>query len=430
MSLTLDPAKLARREADEAGDYYQVGQAFGLLTKAASSRPVASPVLHGRLIVPQSGWALLTVPNALVRGLFDAMDETGIELPPGHQGGPFVAHISVIRGEEIDKLGGPDKISERGHPFTYQLGPIMSVEPKGWSEMSRVWFVKVISPELKALRKSYGLSPLPNGDHDFHISIAVRKKNVLNPGPASKAAAADDDDDPDDDGPGGGDKKEIRMPMVMQRIVITKMTFGKPDEGMDDFMERLRKRRDKPVAKTAAVKTAAGMAQFAKTFKQVIPTLADAGRQTIGRARPALADLGRNALGGAEPTLGNLGRFVSSVPAGQKFAPTIGQGLKNTARAAVRFRYPVLDRPPGVKSMPRVLDRTRAWAGTGLRGGSLVSMGLSAPTIANAALRGYPNMVGEWTAGLAGRPQDKRESQGSDARGSCRASTAIWPTTP
>ena len=109
----------------------------------------------------------------MVRGLFDAKERAGVELPPGHTGGPFTAHISVMNEGEVAKIGGPDKISERGHPFNYQLGPMMTVEPKGWSEMSRVWFVKVISPELKALRKSYGLPPLPNGDHEFHVSVAV-----------------------------------------------------------------------------------------------------------------------------------------------------------------------------------------------------------------------------------------------------------------
>jgi hypothetical protein len=63
-----------------------------------------------------------------------------------------------------------------------------------------VWAIQVASPELAALRKSYGLSPLPNGDHQFHITVAVRRKNVLAPNEVAKvdgsrgtakAAAAD-----------------------------------------------------------------------------------------------------------------------------------------------------------------------------------------------------------------------------------------------
>ena len=395
MSLTLDPVKLARREADDAGDYYQVGQAFGLLTKAASSRPVASPVLHGRLIVPQTGWALLTVPNALVRGLFDAMDETGIELPPGHKGGPFTAHVSVMTGDEVKKLGGPDAISERGHPFNYQLGPIQSVEPSGWDEMSRVWFVKVISPELKALRKSYGLSPLPNGDHNFHISIAVRRKNVLNQGPVSKAAAADEDDDEDvHSGQGkdvhSGDKKEIRIPLCMHRIVITRLTFGKPEDDDDE--------RDEKQASIGDI-----FKRLGSSFSKAKPALAGLGQQVGSVAKPAFRAAGKKLYG--------LPRFVARVPEGRSVASTPGDALRSAANTYFRPRYPLLDRPIGVKSMPRVLDRTRAWAGTGLRGGSLLSMSLSAPTIANAALRGYPNMLGSHVAAAGGQPEATEQIQ-------------------
>jgi hypothetical protein len=49
-----------------------------------------------------------------------------------------------------------------------------------------VWALQVASPELAALRKSYGLSPLPNGDHPFHITVAVRRTNVLKPNEVSK----------------------------------------------------------------------------------------------------------------------------------------------------------------------------------------------------------------------------------------------------
>jgi len=44
-------------------------------------------------------------------------------------------------------------------------------------------------PELASLRKSYGLSPLVNGDHPFHITVAVRRKSVLQENGVRKAAA-------------------------------------------------------------------------------------------------------------------------------------------------------------------------------------------------------------------------------------------------
>lgn len=166
-------------------DAYDVGQAHGWLQKSASDAETV-PIMKGRLVISKSGWGLLEVPNALVRGIFDTLSEPGIELPAWK--GQFNAHISVFRGDEVEAIGGPEKINERGKLFTYQLGPIQTVQPKTWAGVSRVWFVKVTSPELQNLRKSYGLTPKMNGTHDFHITIAVRKTSVLKPNAISKAA--------------------------------------------------------------------------------------------------------------------------------------------------------------------------------------------------------------------------------------------------
>lgn len=179
--LPLQPDDLPRR----------VGQEHAALCKTAGDAAL-SPVLTGRFYVSKSGWGLLSVPNSLARGLFEASQEPGIELPPGPGDPPglFNAHVSVFRKEEIEQLGGPDRLKERGEVFCYNLGPVKSVVPMGWSEMSRCWFVEIHSPELKALRKSYGLSPLPmKGDMElpFHITFAVRRKGILQPNALSKA---------------------------------------------------------------------------------------------------------------------------------------------------------------------------------------------------------------------------------------------------
>jgi hypothetical protein len=136
--------------------------------------------LSGAVYLSSSGWLLMGVPNALVRGVFSAMKEPGIELPPSGDDGQLNAHVSVMRPEEIEMIGGPSKITERGKSYQYALGRMYEVEPDGWSEMSKVWFIRVHSPELQELRRSYGLSSLPNdGKYDFHITCAVRRKKVL-----------------------------------------------------------------------------------------------------------------------------------------------------------------------------------------------------------------------------------------------------------
>ncbi len=166
-------------------DPYSVGQAVVLLARAgekqAADAPVTAFALKGKLVLSQSGWILLTVPNALARGAFDALGEPGTELPPGSDGKPFNAHASIIRPEELEQHNiNPEDIAERGHEFAYTLGPVKTVQPAGWSEMSTVWYIEIKSPALENLRKSYGLTAKPKENkHEFHISFAVRKRNVL-----------------------------------------------------------------------------------------------------------------------------------------------------------------------------------------------------------------------------------------------------------
>lgn len=159
---------------------------FGtLLAKQAADTPELVYNLVGQLYHTQ-GWILLSVPNALVRGYYAAMREPGIELPPGPHGDDLNAHISVIRPDELTKIGGPDRVTERGKQFTYTTGRTYTVEPE-WPDVAKVWYLRVHSPELQTLRRSYGLSSLPNeGQFDFHITLAVRRKKVLGRNDASK----------------------------------------------------------------------------------------------------------------------------------------------------------------------------------------------------------------------------------------------------
>jgi len=184
----LDPANW-RAECLQNTPAYHAGNAAAWLTKAGAVG--TNHYLTGRLYVSKSGWLLLSVPNALVRGVFDAMTATGAELPTmsafkGEAADKELlnAHISVMTAEEVEQIGA-DKINERGHHFHYALGQVREFSPKT-DALSRVWAIQVASPELAALRKSYGLTPLPNGDHPFHITVAVRRKNVLAPNEVAK----------------------------------------------------------------------------------------------------------------------------------------------------------------------------------------------------------------------------------------------------
>jgi hypothetical protein len=178
--------------SDEFDDgVYEKGNAHGWLIKSSQSA-TTSYQLAGRLYVAKSGWLLLSVPNALVRGVFDALHAPGVELPrAGAMNVPNVdsdllnAHISVMTAAEVETIGA-NKINERGHTFRYTLGPVKEVPVSNIDGVSKVWFIQVASPELAALRKSYGLSPKPKDDEPFHITVAVRRRNVLRENDVSK----------------------------------------------------------------------------------------------------------------------------------------------------------------------------------------------------------------------------------------------------
>jgi DNA-binding PadR family transcriptional regulator len=67
------------------------------------------------------------------------------------------------------------EITELGEEFNFKLGKFYSIEPKGWKEMERVWFVSIDSPDLEKLREKYGLTKKLN-ENEFHFTCAVRKK--------------------------------------------------------------------------------------------------------------------------------------------------------------------------------------------------------------------------------------------------------------
>jgi ADP-ribose pyrophosphatase YjhB (NUDIX family) len=156
---------------------YQAGNALGWLSKGNKQASTNYP-LAGRLYVSKNGWLMLSVPNALVRGVYDALVAPGAELPTHERSEVLNAHITVMTGDEVSKIGA-DKINERGHNFHYTLGALKEIPLNKPGNLSKVWAIQISSPQLAEIRKSYGLSPLPNKDEPFHITVACRRKGVL-----------------------------------------------------------------------------------------------------------------------------------------------------------------------------------------------------------------------------------------------------------
>ena len=149
--------------------------------------PDKSYAMEGELYLSSTGWLMLRVPHPMGRGVFSTINETGLELPKNPEG-KLEAHITVMRPEELSQIGGAEKIDERGKRFSYTLGPLRTVARPADNSLSRVWYIEVKSPELSELRRSYGLSNTPDNDkYQFHITVAVRRKNVLSSRETSKA---------------------------------------------------------------------------------------------------------------------------------------------------------------------------------------------------------------------------------------------------
>ena len=121
---------------------YHAGNALGWLYRGDKQAATSYP-LSGRLYLSKSNWLLLSVPNALVRGVYDALSAPGAELPlAGTMNVPNVkedllnAHISVMTAEEVEQVGA-DKINERGHMFSYTLGPMTEITPNNTAGLFR-----------------------------------------------------------------------------------------------------------------------------------------------------------------------------------------------------------------------------------------------------------------------------------------------------
>jgi len=157
--------------------------------------------MQGLLQATSSGYLLVGVPTAIVRGVFDAMGEPGISLPGSVDGGALRAGIVVMTPEEMESVGGPDKITERGKQYAYHLGELEEAPARNWPGVSVCWHLRIRSPELGKLRRTYGLSTKVEGDNDFSIVVACRKTGVLSSNSTSKSVEQDSQTLPDWAGP-------------------------------------------------------------------------------------------------------------------------------------------------------------------------------------------------------------------------------------
>ena len=176
--LSLGLAKGVERTKLLNSELFSIGQAHGHLCKAGSHTAVHA--LSGRLQAGPNGGIELTVPSSLIKGVFDALHEPGAEFVVRNN--RTEAAIKVMTKAEVDKIGGQDKVTERGHSYNYTLGPI--VELPAYSGYDKLWAISIDSNDLKEIRHSYGLETSPQ--LGFYIPVGIKKKNVTKENEVSK----------------------------------------------------------------------------------------------------------------------------------------------------------------------------------------------------------------------------------------------------
>ena len=130
--------------------------------------------LKGQLEQTKDGFVYVDVPDEIVHGFSAAIDNPDTKKPPywTKSFNKVGAHISVISKDDAKDLD----INEIGTEIEYTLDNMRHLNPAGWDEMSRVYFISVKSPQLESIRKKYGL-PAKDHGHEFHITVAVEPKS-------------------------------------------------------------------------------------------------------------------------------------------------------------------------------------------------------------------------------------------------------------
>ncbi len=157
---------------------------FDLYRAVLDTEKRAAVRMSGLLQATSTGHLIVGVPTSLVRGVFDAMAEPGISLPSSVDGGALRAAIVVMTPGELQSIGGPSTVTERGKQYHYNLGSLVEAPARNWPGVSKCWHLKIKSSEMSELRKSYGL---PANSSNFSIVVACRKVGVLTANSTSKS---------------------------------------------------------------------------------------------------------------------------------------------------------------------------------------------------------------------------------------------------
>jgi hypothetical protein len=130
--------------------------------------------LRGEIKQQDDGFSYIKVNDKIVEGFYPMIPEAS--KPPYFGADGIGAHVSFISSEEAEEKELAGKLKEVGKEICFKVTGLYSTNPAGWDDMKRVWFLTIEAPELKDIRKGYGLPASYNGKgHKFHITVGVQK---------------------------------------------------------------------------------------------------------------------------------------------------------------------------------------------------------------------------------------------------------------
>jgi hypothetical protein len=119
----------------------------------------------------------LDIDNRFITAMIPFLKAYGLVRPPYFNlfgAAPEGAHIPVITSRE-SAFHFLDQIGELGQEYSFEIEGLYSIEPTLWPEVEQVWFFRLKSPALEALRQRHFLTLTP-GCHAFHIAVAVKPR--------------------------------------------------------------------------------------------------------------------------------------------------------------------------------------------------------------------------------------------------------------
>ncbi|MBS0656537.1 MAG: hypothetical protein JSR46_12230 [Verrucomicrobia bacterium] len=108
--------------------------------------------------------------------LFEILTENEVDIKKGSY--DLDPHVSVIRARVGDPIIAEEDMPEVGRTYKFEVQYLASVIPTNEADatFAKAWIVVLEAKELEDIRTSRGLTPLLQGHHKYHISVAIRYK--------------------------------------------------------------------------------------------------------------------------------------------------------------------------------------------------------------------------------------------------------------